>query len=101
MLVENTTNNKVLKPKHGLSIHIETPKHKILFDIGPNNPFIHNANQLGIDLTEVDTLVISHGHFDHGGALSSFLNINTKAKIYIHRQAFEPHYIKVLFRKSI
>jgi len=99
VLVENTANNKALKPKHGLSIHIETHKHKILFDVGPNNAFIHNANQLGIDLTEVDTLVISHGHFDHGGALSSFLNINEKAKIYIHRQAFEPHYIKVLFAK--
>lgn len=99
VLMENTTNDKALKPKHGLSIYIETHQHKILFDVGPNDTFIHNAHKLGIDLAEVDTLVISHGHFDHGGALSSFLKINEKAKVYIHRQAFEPHYIKVLFAK--
>jgi len=98
-LVENTTKNKLLKPKHGLSVYIETLKHKILFDLGPGDAFIHNAPKLGIDLAEVDTVVISHGHFDHGGALANFLRVNGKAKIYIHRLAFEPHYIKVLFFK--
>ena len=98
-LVENTTEDKALKPKHGLSVYIETLKHKILFDLGPDDAFIHNAHKLGIDLTEVDTVVISHGHFDHGGALADFLRVNNKAKIYIHRLAFEPHYIKVLFFK--
>ena len=34
-LVENTTKDKTLKPKHGLSIYIETFKHKVLFDLGP------------------------------------------------------------------
>lgn len=54
---------------------------------------------MGIDLTEIDIVIISHGHKDHGGALSSFLNINTKAKIYIQRTAFDPHYVKILFAK--
>jgi len=98
-LVENTTNDKSLKPKHGLSIYIETPKHKVLFDLGPKDTFIHNAQKLGIDLAEVDTVVISHGHFDHGGALANFLKVNSKAKVYIHRLAFEAHYIKVLIAK--
>jgi len=98
-LVENTTKNMTLKPKHGLSIYIETHKHKILFDLGSGDVFIHNASKLGIDLADVDTVVISHGHFDHGGALADFLRVNDKAKIYIHRFAFEPHYIKVLFFK--
>ena len=99
VLVENTTNNKALKPKHGLSFYIETHQHKILFDVGSNDAFIHNARTLGINLAAVDTVVISHGHSDHGGALSGFLKTNDKAKIYLHRKAFEPHYIKVLFAK--
>jgi len=98
-LVENTTCDKSLKPKHGLSIYVETSRHKVLFDLGPNDAFIHNAQKLGIDLAKVDTVVISHGHFDHGGALAHFLKINDQAKIYLHRLAFEPHYIKVLFAK--
>ena len=98
-LVENTSNNKNLKSKHGLSIYIETQQHKVLFDTGSDDTFICNASKLGIDLAQVDTLVISHGHFDHAGALSSFLKLNSKAKIYIHRLAFEAHYIKVLFAK--
>jgi len=98
-LVENTAIDKSLKPKHGLSIYIETPKHKVLFDLGPKDAFIHNAQKLGIDLAEIDTVVISHGHYDHGGALTNFLKVNHKAKIYIHRLAFESHYIKVLIAK--
>jgi len=98
-LVENTANDKSLKPKHGLSVYIETPNHKILFDLGPDDALVHNANKLGVDLTEIDTVVISHGHFDHGGSLADFLKINSKAKIYLHRLAFEPHFIKVLFAK--
>ena len=98
-LVENTTKDKALKPKHGLSVYIETFKHKVLFDLGSDDSFIFNAHKLGIDLAEIDTVVISHGHFDHGGALADFLKVNSKAKIYIHRLAFEPYYIKVLFFK--
>ena len=40
-LVENTADDKSLKPKRGLSIYIETPKHKVLFDLGPKDTFIH------------------------------------------------------------
>jgi 7,8-dihydropterin-6-yl-methyl-4-(beta-D-ribofuranosyl)aminobenzene 5'-phosphate synthase len=99
VLLENTTKDLNLKPKHGLSIYIETNTHKLLFDVGPDNTFLNNAYKLGVNLSEVDTVVLSHGHKDHGGALPSFLKINKQAKIYVHRQAFEPHYIKVLFAK--
>jgi len=100
MLVENTVKDTKLKPKFGLSIYIETSKHKILLDLGPDDTYLHNARKMGIDLTEVDTVVLSHGHFDHGGGLASFININSKAKIYIHELAFEPHYLKILFLKK-
>ena len=100
VLAENTTREKTLKPIHGLSIFLETSNHKVLFDLGPDDTFLHNAQKLGVVIPEIDTVVISHGHCDHGGALSNFLKINDKAKIYLHRQAFEPHYYKVLFVKK-
>ena len=92
-LVENTSKRADLKAVHGLSVYIQTPKHKLLFDLGPDDTYIGNAAKLGIDLADVDTVVISHGHYDHGGALASFLKINDKAKIYIRRQAFQPYFI--------
>ena len=99
-LLENTTKDTALTPKHGLSIYIETPKHKVLFDLGPDDTCLQNAQTMGIDLAQVDTVVLSHGHYDHGGALASFLKINDKARLYFHKQAFEPHYHKVLFVKK-
>lgn len=95
-LVENTTSSPDLRCKHGLSLYIETAGHKILFDLGPNGLFAENAKKLNVDLAKVDTVVISHGHKDHGGGLKTFLEINKTAKIYIRKQALAPHYIKVL-----
>lgn len=97
-LVENQTKCE-LKAKHGLSLYIETQNHKILFDLGPDNTIFDNAKTRGIDLSKVDTVIISHGHMDHGGALSRFLQINTTAKIYVQKKAFEPHYSKFIFLK--
>lgn len=77
---------------HGLSLYIETPHHRLLFDVGGDDTFIKNAESLGVDLSSVDIVIISHGHRDHGGALSQFLELNNTAKIYIQRQAFEPHF---------
>lgn len=98
-LVENTSKNAALKPIHGLSIYIETQGHKVLFDLGPNGTLFKNAAALGIDLQAVDTVVISHGHGDHGGALRAFLDHNGRAKIYVRRNAFAPYYSRVLFLK--
>lgn len=95
-LVENTTSATNYQCKHGLCLYIETVKHKILFDLGQDNLFVENARKMNIDISEIDIVIISHGHKDHGGALKHFLKINSKAKIYIRNEAFEPHYIKVL-----
>lgn len=93
-LVENKSISHAYKHKHGLSFFIKTKKHNILFDVGPDKTYYDNAKKLGIDLSNVDVLVISHGHHDHGGGLSHFLKINKKAKIYIRKEAFEKHYTR-------
>ncbi len=100
-LVENTSNNKRIKSVHGLSLYIETNNKKILFDVGPNKTLFKNAQELKIDLSDVDIVVISHGHMDHGGALSKFLKINSKAKIYIQKSAFEKHKSEYLIKINI
>lgn len=94
-LVENTTTSKSLIPKHGLCLHIKTKNHNILFDLGPDDTFIRNANKLNISIPDIDIVIISHGHKDHGGGLKAFLECNTKAKIYIHKAAFLPYYTSV------
>ncbi len=91
-LVENTTKYDNILTEHGLSLYLETKNHKILFDMGQSDIFIKNANTLNIDLGEVDICVLSHGHYDHGGGLKAFLELNKKAKVYISQYAFEPHY---------
>jgi len=73
-----------LKAEHGLSLFIEFDKRKILFNTGQSDIFIHNARELGIDLSQADYLVISHGHFDHGGGLKHFRKINKKARVFMH-----------------
>lgn len=91
-LVENTTDRCDLLPEHGLSLYIETKQHKILFDTGASGIFATNAKKLGIDLSQVDLCVISHGHDDHAGGLVRFFELNDRAPVYLHPAAAEPHY---------
>ncbi|MBQ9743995.1 MAG: MBL fold metallo-hydrolase [Clostridia bacterium] len=92
VLTENITENPIICAEHGLSLYIETDAHKILFDMGQTDLFYKNATILGVDLAEVDIAILSHGHYDHGGGLSTFLKINNSAPVYISPYAFEPHY---------
>ena len=94
-LVENRSNCE-LKAVHGLSLYIETERYRLLFDLGPDDTLFRNAEGRGIDLGQVDAVVISHGHYDHGGALAAFLEINHTARIYVQRRAFEKHFSKAL-----
>ncbi len=73
--------------EHGLSFYIETEKHKILFDTGASGAFLENAETLGIDLTEVDMVIVSHGHYDHAGGVLEFAKINPRAQIYMQASA--------------
>ncbi len=90
-LVENTT-NVGLPTEHGLSLYIETKRHRILFDTGKSGLFAENAARLGVDLKLVDICVLSHGHYDHGGGLKKFSTINENAPIYMNRNAFGMHF---------
>ena len=102
-LAENTEGAAGCGFEHGLCFYIETEHHKLLMDTGQSDLFIKNAEKLGVDLTKVDTVVLSHGHYDHGGGILPFASINPDAKIYVQASAFgeyysidskgQPHYI--------
>ena len=91
VLVDNHTHSD-LSAQHGLSIYVETQKHRILIDCGQDDTFIKNAELLGIDLKLVDICIITHGHYDHGGGLPYFMKINKTADIYIQEQAKQAFY---------
>lgn len=91
-LVENSAGAEGCIAEHGLSLYIETAKHKLLLDAGQSDAVIKNAKTLGIDLTDVDRLFLSHGHYDHSGGIIAFHEMNPTASIIMHRRAPERHY---------
>ena len=60
--------------------------------MGASELFLQNAKKLGVNIADVDFLVVSHGHYDHGGGLKTFFEENTKAEVFLHRLAFGKHY---------
>jgi 7,8-dihydropterin-6-yl-methyl-4-(beta-D-ribofuranosyl)aminobenzene 5'-phosphate synthase len=93
-LLENHTNseNPKLKAEHGLSFYIENMGHIIMSDVGQSGYFADNAEMLGIDLSNVEALAISHHHYDHGGGLNRFFAENNQARVYI-RQSLGADYV--------
>ena len=91
VLAENTSSCG-FPVEHGLSLYIETGDKKILFDTGQSGLFSENARRLGIDLSGVDIAVLSHGHYDHGGGIRRFLEINKSAEVYMSKYAFGSYY---------
>ncbi len=75
VLYDNRSSSSTLQPGWGFSALIEIGGHRVLFDTGADKLVLeHNATALGVDLATIDTLVLSHEHCDHIGALSSALH---------------------------
>ena len=91
-LVENELGDSGCEAAHGLSFYVETDNHKLLFDSSPSELVICNARKLGVDLSSVDTVILSHGHYDHSGGILPFVEINPRAKIYMQYNAGGEYY---------
>lgn len=76
--------------EHGLSFYVEADDRRILFDTGQNLGIANNAGVLGIDLSRIDTVVLSHGHYDHSSGLKSLLDCNTDFTLCAHPDVFSP-----------
>ena len=88
ILTENTASAKFLA-EHGLSYYIEYDSN-ILFDTGYSDVFLKNAQKLKINIDSVNTVVLSHGHWDHGDGLQFIEN----KKMICHPDVFQKRYRK-------
>jgi len=93
-LIENMQDEKgQLACEHGFSVYIEINGKRILFDTGQTGAFVKNAEALGIDLSETDMVVLSHGHYDHTGGVPELLGkLKRKTPFYIGKEFFVKKY---------
>jgi 7,8-dihydropterin-6-yl-methyl-4-(beta-D-ribofuranosyl)aminobenzene 5'-phosphate synthase len=92
ILVDDSAGGSGLPAEHGLSIWIEADNRRILFDTGQSDLLLGNADKLGIDLREADSIVLSHGHYDHTGGLVPVMRLNPSLRIYAHPGVILPRY---------
>jgi 7,8-dihydropterin-6-yl-methyl-4-(beta-D-ribofuranosyl)aminobenzene 5'-phosphate synthase len=76
----------------GFAAWIELPDRKILFDTGQGKSLLPNAAGLGCDLSQLDALVLSHGHFDHSGAIAVVLASAPACRLFCHAGVCVPRY---------
>lgn len=74
LIENNNDDHNLLFNEHGLSLYIETDGMKILFDTGQSGDFIKNAKLLKINLSKLDYIVLSHGHYDHTGGFRKLVD---------------------------
>jgi len=98
VLIENDglEDRRDLTPEFGLSLLVEKDGTTILFDTGTSGAFADNAKLLGKDLAQVDAAVLSHHHFDHGGGLGRFFEINRRAPVYLRKAPQNKRFFKLL-----
>ena len=89
VLVENSVHRQGLVAEHGLSFHVQSGKHSLLFDTGQTDLAVINAETLRLPLDRVEAIVLSHGHYDHTGGVPAMLEVVPDARIYLHPAAFE------------
>ena len=92
-LVDNTAGYG-FQGEWGLSFYIEAQGHKILFDTGMTSLASENARLAKIDLSSIDTLVLSHGHNDHTGGLADFLKYTGDVPVISHPDIWTKKYVQ-------
>ena len=91
ILVENTA-PPALEREHGLSVYVEHRGRRVLLDAGHSGKFARNAEKLGVDLSRVDTAVLSHGHYDHADGLDVFFSQVPDIPVRARPAALSPQY---------
>jgi len=92
-LSENTASAPDLLAEWGLSIYLEADGLNILFDAGQSISAAFNAELLGVDLTKVDKVVLSHGHHDHTGGLEPVLRkMGKEVELVAHPDVWQAKY---------
>ena len=95
ILAENTVYSRKVLAEHGLSFYFDYDGKKYLFDTGQGEVLVSNAEKMNINLKEIDTVFLSHGHDDHTGGLKEFLKLAPDTRVFAHSEVFTPKYKKV------
>lgn len=96
-LMDNTQGEHTgLTAEHGLSYLVETEDTSLLFDTGRSSAFLQNAQLLCKDLSKVEHVVLSHGHYDHSGGFRSFIEQvgNPNVSLSVGKGFFAPKYAR-------
>jgi len=92
-LNENTFGMINFLAEWGLSILVETDEANVLLDTGQSISIGYNADTLGIDLSRIDKIVLSHGHHDHTGGLRQLLRkMKKEVEIIAHPDVWADKY---------
>ncbi len=84
VLVDNNAYKHGLSNAWGISIYIERGGRTVLFDTGPSpDVLIHNSVAMGVNLSSIDIVVLSHGHGDHIGGISALDSYAHKITVYV------------------
>ncbi|TDX51405.1 MBL fold metallo-hydrolase [Orenia marismortui] len=94
ILVENRVAKENLLAEHGLSFLISYQGENYLLDTGQGLVLINNMNNLGIEVSDIDGVILSHGHYDHGNGLKDILALNSEIEVYAHPESFRVKYSK-------
>ncbi|MFC2044527.1 MBL fold metallo-hydrolase [Chloroflexota bacterium] len=92
-LSENTANYGFIA-EWGLSILVEADGLKILVDTGLSFSAVHNSQLMGVDLSIIDRIVLSHGHADHTGGLREVLRMTKEVEAIAHPDVWSSKYTR-------
>ena len=99
VLIENTTpEGSKLVAEHGLSFFVETSQTKFIFDCGHTGAAFDNAKLLGVDLSKIKIVALSHSHYDHAGGFKKLLDFAPIEKIFTGENFWEEKFSNEIYR---
>ncbi|MCB2187122.1 MAG: MBL fold metallo-hydrolase [Deltaproteobacteria bacterium] len=96
VVVDNLASQGDLTPEHGLAIWVEHQGREYLLDTGAGAALLPNLAALHLDPARLTGVILSHGHFDHGGGLAALMEARDHAPLglWCHRGVFDRHLLQ-------
>lgn len=93
-LIENTSASEKLKVEHGISLFVESAGIRYLIDTGASDKIMFNAKRLGVDISGINAVMISHNFYTHTGGLDEVYKNNKDVRIYAKKACLNDYYLK-------